>query len=467
MSDRNEGQPQTEKTVSLYASRKKIQARSVSGTFTNWRWFFVWFTQILFYGLPWLNWNGRQAVLFDLAERKFFVFGSVFWPQDVLYLAILLIVSAFGLFFFTAIAGRLWCGYTCPQTVYTEIFMWIEEKIEGDHMARRKLDATPMNGRKAMLRGSKFAAWSVVALWTGLTFVGYFTPFRDLLQDFVRFDVGGWALFWTLFYAGFTYTFAGVLREQVCFYMCPYARFQAVMFDPDTMIVTYDEHRGEPRGSRRKGVDPATVGKGDCVDCGICVQVCPTGIDIRHGLQHECIGCGACIDGCNDVMDRMGYERGLIRYSSENAVREHWGRKEVLRHVLRPRILIYGALLLLICAATIAALVTRPDMRVDIIRDRASLAREVEGGLIENIYRLQIMNMTEHSRDVRVDVSGLDGIEAVGTTFVQLPPASIESVSVNVRVPYDSAEPGVHDIVFEVFGEDISIREATTFILPQ
>src|SRR5690554_6778340 len=384
MTDRKGGvEPQGTETA-LYASRKKLHVRSVTGRFANWRWVFVWLTQIVFYGLPWLSWNDRQAVLFHLAERKFYVFGAVYWPQDVVYLAILLIISAFALFFFTAIAGRLWCGYTCPQTVYTEIFMWIEEKIEGDHMARRKLQEAPMSGRKAMLRTAKYSVWAIVALWTGFTFVAYFTPLDGLIESFAVFDVGGWVLFWTLFYAAFTYIFAGVLREQVCFYMCPYARFQSVMFDPDTLVVTYDTERGDPRGARKKGIDPKSVGKGDCIDCNVCVQVCPTGIDIRDGLQYECIGCGACIDGCNDIMDRMGYERGLIRYSTENAVKQRWGRKEILAHIMRPRIMIYGTLLVAICAATVVALAVRPDMRVDIIRDRASLAREVAGGMIEN-----------------------------------------------------------------------------------
>lgn len=461
------GKAQQEEGGSLYASRKVIHMRSVKGSFANWRWFFVWFTQILYYGLPWLEWNERQAVLFNLAERKFYIFSWVFWPQDVIYLAVLLIISAFGLFFFTAIAGRLWCGYTCPQTVYTEIFMWIEEKIEGDHMARRKLHEAPMSARKAMLRTAKYSVWAAVALWTGFTFVAYFTPLDGLIESFAAFDVGGWVLFWTLFYAAFTYLFAGVLREQVCFYMCPYARFQGVMFDPDTLVVTYDAERGDPRGSRKKGVDPKSVGKGDCVDCNICVQVCPTGIDIRDGLQYECIGCGACIDGCDDVMDRMGYERGLIRYSTENAVKQRWTRKDIIAHILRPRILVYATLLVAICAATLAALVLRPDMRVDIIRDRAALAREVEGGMIENVYRLQIINMTEVPREVHVDVSGIEGAQVVGSTLALLPSAGMESVSVNVRVPYNAVEPGVHEIVFEVTAEDLKVREQTTFIMPQ
>jgi cytochrome c oxidase accessory protein FixG len=467
MAEPKPGNAPPEETVSLYEARKKLQVRSISGNFTNWRWFFVWFTQILYYGLPWLQWNDRQAVLFHLAERKFYIFGWVFWPQDVFYLAVLLIISAFGLFFFTAIAGRLWCGYTCPQTVYTEIFMWIEEKIEGDHMARRKLDAAPMSARKARLRGAKYFVWSAVALWTGFTFVAYFTPLDALLQDFARLDIGGWVLFWTLFYAAFTYAFAGVLREQVCFYMCPYARFQSVMFDSDTMVVTYDTERGEPRGSRKKGVEPRAVGKGDCVDCSICVQVCPTGIDIREGLQYQCIGCGACIDGCNQVMDRMGYERGLIRYSTENALRQRWSWREILAHVLRPRILIYASLLGAIIVATLVALVLRPEIRVDVLRDRATLSREIEGGLIENIYRLQVMNMSESPRTVRIDVGGLDQASIVGDTEALLPAAGMESVTVSVRLPWDAAKPGIHEMYFEIRSENAMVREKSTFILPQ
>ncbi|MDX9838898.1 MAG: cytochrome c oxidase accessory protein CcoG, partial [Azoarcus sp.] len=267
--------------------------RAVTGLFANWRWGLVWFTQILFYGLPWLTWNNRQAVLLHLTERKFYIFGWVFWPQDVFFLAILLIISAYGLFFFTAIAGRLWCGYACPQTVYTEIFMWIEQKIEGDRNKRIKLDKAPMSPRKFGIKLAKYSAWAAISIWTGFTFVSYFSPVSELMESVKTLSFGPWELFWILFYGGFTYLFAGVMREQVCKYMCPYARFQSVMFDPDTLVITYDDARGEPRGPRKKGADPKTLDKGDCVDCGICVQVCPTGIDIRQGMQYECIGCAA------------------------------------------------------------------------------------------------------------------------------------------------------------------------------
>lgn len=454
----------------LYAARKKLHVRATSGRFTNWRWFFVWATQLLYYGLPWLIWNDRQAVLFHLAERKFYIFGWVFWPQDVFYLAVLLIVSAYGLFLFTAIAGRLWCGYACPQTVYTQIFMWIEARIEGDHVHRRKLDEAPNSARKLTLRSTKYIAWAAVALWTGFTFVAYFTPLSGLLEAAKTLSFGGWEWFWILFYASFTFIFAGILREQVCLYMCPYARFQGVMFDPDTLIVTYDERRGEPRGSRRKGVEPAAVGKGDCIDCKVCVQVCPTGIDIRDGLQHGCIGCAACVDACDDVMDRMDYPRGLIRFSTENALDRRWGAKEILRHVLRPRILAYAFILLAICGATAMALVTRPDIRLDIERDRSTLAREVEGGMIENIYRLHVVNVIERGRAVEVRVAGIEGAHLAGSETLYLESLAIASSPVRVRVPHDALEAGVHSLYFEVVeegGVGRGARERTTFIVPQ
>ncbi|MCB1889058.1 MAG: cytochrome c oxidase accessory protein CcoG [Rhodocyclaceae bacterium] len=455
---------------SLYAVREKVYVRAVSGLFAKWRWGLVWFTQILFYGLCWVPWNGRQAVLFHLVERKFYIFGWVFWPQDVFFLAILLIISAYALFFFTAIAGRLWCGYACPQTVYTEIFMWIEQKIEGDRNKRMKLDKAGMSGRKVGIKGLKYGAWIALSLWTGFTFVGYFTPIKELVAEALTFSFGPWELFWILFYGAFTYLMAGVMREQVCKYMCPYARFQGVMFDPDTLVITYDNERGDPRGARKKGVDPRAIGKGDCVDCGICVQVCPTGIDIRDGMQYECIGCAACIDACDQVMEKMNYPKGLIRYSTENAVKMHWGMKEILAHVMRPRTLIYGGILTVITIAFLWGLATRSPLRVDIIRDRAALAREVADGYIENAYRLQVMNMTENPRKFVLTLEGADGLRMVGPGTVEVPAATTQAVTVQAQIPYGSLEPGSHAIHLSVAAEDdpaVRVREHTTFIMPQ
>ncbi len=454
----------------LYAIRQKVYPRAVTGRFATWRWILVWATQVLFYGLCWLPWNGRQAVLLDLVDRKFYIFDWIFWPQDVFFLAILLIISAYSLFFFTAVAGRLWCGYACPQTVYTEIFMWIEEKIEGNRAQRMKLDQGPMDARKFGLKAAKFGAWGALSLWTGFTLVGYFTPIRELVREAATLSFGPWELFWIVFYGGFTYLFAGVMREQVCKYMCPYARFQGVMFDPDTLVITYDTERGEPRGARRKGVDPRAVSKGDCVDCGICVQVCPTGIDIRNGLQYECIGCAACIDACDQVMEKMDYPKGLIRYTTENAMKRHWGRKEIVGHVMRPRILIYAGVLVALCVAFVWGLATRSTLRVDVIKDRSTLSREVEGGLIANVYNLQVMNMTESPRRFALSVSGLDGIQITPAKPFEVDPAGLKSVTVEVAVPPESGKPGSNTIYIEVKAlddETVSVREKTAFLMPR
>ena len=329
----------TPEELALYQIRKTIHPRAVHGWFAGWRWTLVFVTQVVFYGLPWLAVNGRQAVLLDLGTRKFYLFGAVFSPQDAIYLAVLLIGAALSLVLFTAIAGRLWCGYACPQTVYTEIFLWIERKIEGDRLARIRLDASAMSLDKLVVKALKHMAWLTVALWTGFTFVGYFAPIRDLGVRAITWQLGTLESFWILFYALATYGNAGWLREQVCKHMCPYARLQNVIFDRDTLVIAYDRTRGEPRGVRSKSIDPRAQGLGDCVDCSICVQVCPTGIDIRKGLQYECIGCAACIDGCNQVMDRMGYPRGLIRYTTENAIAagENTGAAAMWKRVLRPR----------------------------------------------------------------------------------------------------------------------------------
>lgn len=454
--------------VSLYAAQKKIYPRSVSGLFTRWRWFFVFATQLFFYGVPWLQWGGRQAMLFDLEARRFYIFGLVLYPQDVIYLSGVLIISALLLFLFTAVAGRQWCGYACPQTVYTEIFLWIEHKFEGDRNARMRLDAAPMSSTKLGRKLGKHVAWIVVALWTGLTFVGYFTPIRELAVHAATWSLGPWQSFWIFFYGFATWGNAGFMREQVCKYMCPYARFQSAMFDKDTLIVTYDAARGENRGKRSKKADPKALGLGDCIDCTLCVQVCPTGIDIRDGLQYECISCAACIDACDDVMDKMGYPRGLIRYSTERALEEGWGKTEIIRRVLRPRVLIYSTLLGLIIVGFIASLLLRTPFKVDIVRDRATLARLVENGQIENIYRIQVMNATEQARDFTLAVDGLPGLTLASETQVSVDAAQSLWVPVQLRLPYNAAEPGSHRIHFRISSPDIGeVNEKSVFMVPR
>lgn len=454
--------------VSLYEAQKKIYPRSVSGLFSRWRWAMVVLTQLAFYGLPWLAWGQRQAVLFDLGARRFYIFGLVLYPQDFIYLTGLLVISALSLFLFTAVAGRLWCGYTCPQTVYTEMFLWIERKVEGDRMARMRLDGAPLSPSKLARKGGKHLLWIALALWTGFTFVGYFTPVKALGAEFLQGQMTSWEVFWAFFYGMATYGNAGFLREQVCKYMCPYARFQSAMFDRDTLIVSYDIERGEPRGRRARSANPAALDLGACVDCTLCVQVCPTGIDIRKGLQYECIGCGACADVCDTVMDKMGYARGLVKYSTENALDQHWSRAQIWRRVLRPRVLVYTAILVAITSAIAVSLATRTPFRVDVVRDRATLARIVNRGMVENVYRLQIMNGTESAQRYRITASGLPDLAiATDSTFV-VDATQSRWVVLRLQLPPDVATAGPHPIRFGIEALDSPGRlvEKSVFLVP-
>lgn len=455
--------------VSLYEAHKKIYPRSVSGFFSNWRWGMVFLTQLVFYGVPWLEWGQRQAVLFDLGARRFYIFGLVLYPQDFIYLTGILVISALSLFLFTAVAGRLWCGYACPQTVYTEIFLWLEKKTEGDRSARMRRDAGAWTWDKVSRKSAKHFLWLVVALWTGFTFVGYFTPIHELGREVFQLNMGSWEVFWTLFYGFATYGNAGFMREQVCKHMCPYARFQSAMFDKDTLIVTYDEARGEPRGARSKKAHPVGLNLGACVDCSLCVQVCPTGIDIRKGLQYECIGCGACADVCDTVMDKMGYTRGLVKYSTQNAVKERWTKSQTLRHVLRPRVLIYTAILGAVVIAMLVSLATRTPFKVDVVRDRGSLARIVGGGKIENVYRLQVMNATESDQQFQIIVKGLPGLTVAPADGVLVESTQARWIAVTVQAPFEGAAPGTHPIQFEIamLGGSSRVVEKSVFIVPR
>ena len=462
-------------TVWMYQAQQKIYPRSVQGVFVRWRWAFVWLTQLAFYGTPWLMWNHRQAVLFDLGSRRFYIFGLVLYPQDFIYLTALLIIAAYSLFLFTAVAGRLWCGYACPQTVYTEMFMWVERKFQGDRAARMKLDAGPWTAKRLWQSGGKHATWIAMGLWTGFTFVGYFTPIHSLATGVATLGLGPWETFWVLFYGLATYGNAGFMREQVCKYMCPYARFQSAMLDKDTLIVTYDTERGEPRGSRSKKADPAQLGLGACVDCKLCVQVCPTGIDIRKGLQYECIGCAACIDVCDEVMVKMNYAKGLVRYDTQNGLARHLTRGQRLRRIFRPRVVVYTTILFVIASALATSLALRSPFKVDVVRDRGALARQVEDGEVENVYRLQIMNATESTQNYRVTVDGLPGLRLPGPVQVSVAPTEARWISVTLRVPPETATkatPGSHPVKFHIEresqGEDAAhtLTEKSTFIIP-
>ncbi len=454
---------------SLYEAQKKLYPRSVTGMFARWRWVFVVLTQLVFYGLPWLEWGQRQAVLFDLGARRFYLFGLVLYPQDFIYLTGLLVISALSLFLFTAVAGRLWCGFACPQTVYTEIFLWIERKVEGERGARIKLDGAPMSLEKLVKKWFKHLLWISLAMWTGFTFVGYFTPIKELGLEFLQTRMGSWEVFWVFFYGGATYGNAGFLREQVCKYMCPYARFQSAMFDRDTLIVSYDTARGEPRGARSRKADLSTLALGACVDCTLCVQVCPTGIDIRQGLQYECIGCAACVDVCDTVMDKMNYPRGLIRFTTQNAMTSGWTRAQTWRRVLRPRVLVYTAVLVALSLGLLWSLAARTPLKVDVVRDRAALSRIVAGGKLENVYRLQVMNATEQPQRYRISASGLEGLTLASTDQLEVGPAESRWVPVRLQIAYGAAAPGSHPIQFSV--SDASgqsqVSEKSVFLVPR
>ena len=429
------------------SSDNLIHTRSFTGLFRTLRILGAGLLFMLFFGTVWLNWDGRQAVLWDLSESKFHIFGATFWPQDFILLSALLIIAAFGLFAITVFAGRVWCGYTCPQSTWTWLFMWCEKITEGDRNQRIKLQAAPWRLNKILRRTAKHSLWLAISVMTALTFVGYFTPVRPLATELLTLEIAGISLFWMLFFTGATYISAGWLREAVCMHMCPYARFQSVMFDKDTLAIAYDAARGERRGPRKREVTPADVGLGDCVDCQLCVQVCPTGIDIRDGLQMACIGCAACIDACDSIMDKMGYARGLVSYTSEHQLQ---GGKTRL---LRPRLIGYSAVLLVMLAALAVALVERPMVSLDVTKDRG-LFRENSQGLIENIYSLKVINKTQQHQDYRLELVDAEGFQLQGKTRISLAPGEIVDVPVSVALLADTPASSSQTLRFKVTDVD-------------
>ena len=463
-----------ETVFSLSDEQGKIYPRSVGGFFNRLRWVMVWVTQLVFYGVPWLQWNDRQAVLFDLAGSRFFIFGLVLHPQDLIYLAVLLVLAALTLFFFTAVAGRLWCGYACPQTVYTEIFLWLERITEGDRLTRMRLDAAPLGPAKIARKSAKQALWIGLGLFTGFSFVGYFTPIQGLMHELLTLSFSPWEWFWVLFYGLATYGNAGFLREQICKQMCPYARIQSALTDMDSMVIAYDTERGETRGSRTRAADPKSLGLGDCIDCTLCVQVCPTGIDIRNGLQNECIACAACIDVCDEVMEKMNYPKGLIRYSSGKGMADKLTPTQMVKRVWRPRVWAYGLLFLVALSFFVGGLTTRKGFAVDVIKDRGTMARETGNGDIENIYRLQVMNTTESQQTYQASVQGLADLTLVTNPVLSVPAAGIGSLTIRLALPADAAQahrgqaiPIMFRVEAQDNGEIVSVEEKSTFVVPR
>jgi cytochrome c oxidase accessory protein FixG len=441
-------------SVDLYAKRDDIYTRAFKGLFRNFRIAGGALLFVVYFGTIWLTWNGRQAVWWDLPERKFHVFGATFWPQDFVLLSALLIISAFGLFFITVWAGRIWCGYTCPQSVFTWVFMWAEKVTEGDRNQRIKLDKAPMTMQKFLRKLAKHSIWVVVSLLVAITFVGYFTPIRELIPDLFTLQAGGWALFWVGFLTLATYGNAGYLREQVCIYMCPYARFQSVMFDQDTLIVSYDPRRGEQRGPRKKGADYQAEGLGDCIDCTMCVQVCPTGIDIRDGLQIECIGCAACIDACDSIMEKMDYPKGLISYTTEHNLSGH------KTQMVRPRLIGYAVALLAMMGLFVYAVANRPLVELDVLKDRV-LYRENQQGRIENVYILKIMNKAQTQMTYLIDADGIEGLTYEGKREIKALAGEVLSLPVELSIDPTQLPSSTNEVTFHIrSADDTSINNA-------
>ena len=453
------------RVFNLYEKREKIYTRGVEGFFQRVRLLTGWPLLLGYFLLPWINLNGQQAVLFDLPARQFHILWLTFWPQDFALLGWLLAIAAFGLFFVTTLWGRVWCGYTCPQTVWTAIFMWAEQLAEGERNQRIKLDKvpsiiTPKGWNRAGLlktwkRLFKHGMWLGFAALTGVTFIGYFYGMRDLVLDIAAWQLPLIAAAWVVFFTLATYINAGWLREQVCIYMCPYARFQSVMFDRDTLVISYDPARGEQRGARRRNADHKALGLGDCIDCTMCVQVCPTGIDIRDGLQYQCIGCAACIDACDDIMQKMQYPTGLISYTTLNKLDGGtWTWK-------RPKLIGYGVALLAMTLLFTVTIVLRVPLNTEVIRDRGVLFQELADGRIENVYTLRIINMDKQPHDFRVSVSGLDNIVIAPVNQVSVAAGEIRDLLLRVQVPAGSLQGANQHIEFTVVSADQRLQSTS------
>lgn len=433
--------------------RNRIYVRAINGLWTQVRRKMGWAAMLFFLLLPWIPWGDRQAVWFNLAEQKFHIFGLTIWPQDLTLLAAFFMIAAFGLFFITTYLGRVWCGYTCPQTVWTFIFIWFEEKLEGARNKRMKLDQMPWNFNKVWRKTAKHASWLAIAFITAMTFISYFVPTREVYIDVFTLNADTGIYFWLVFFTLATYGNAGWMREIMCLHMCPYARFQSAMFDKNTFIVGYDGKRGETRGPRSRKADPKEMGLGDCIDCDLCVQVCPTGIDIRNGLQYECINCGACIDACDQTMERMGYDKGLISYTTENKL------EGIKQKVLRPKLVGYGIALGVMIIVFIIASANIAPIRMDIIRDRNALFRENNQGLIENTFTLKILNKTELEHEYQLDVEGLNNYEWIGPQKVTIAGGEVLTLPISVAVdPVDLSRP-MTNIEFKVSTEIDGVAE--------
>ncbi|SFL84297.1 cytochrome c oxidase accessory protein CcoG [Marinobacter zhejiangensis] len=444
------------------ATSQPIVTKGFSGRFRNLRIGGGVLLFFLYFGTVWLPWNGQQAVLWDISQRQFHIFGATFWPEDLTLLMAGLVVCAFGLFFITVLAGRVWCGYACPQSMWTWLFLWAEKVTEGDRNQRIRLNQAPWGADKLFRRFQKHGLWLLISAATALTFVGYFTPIRPLVTELLTLETGAMTAFWLFFFTAATYINAGWLREKVCLHMCPYGRFQSVMLDDDSVVISYDSARGEPRGHRKREVAPAKQGLGDCIDCQQCVQVCPTGIDIRDGLQMACIGCAACIDACDSIMDRMGYDRGLVRYASQNQLAGGRFRP------FRPRLAGYAVVLGVMVAALVWAVASRPLVSLDVAKDR-TLFRYDGAGRVENSYQLRLLNKSTVTGQYQLAVEGPAGLALEGSTDITLAPGESRDLALVVSVPPEQLEQLSTELIFTAVNRlepEHSARQGSAFTGP-
>lgn len=442
----------------ITAPRSKVYPRHVRGRFRSLRNFFSFALQALLFLIPWLQWEGRQAVLADLPGRKLFLFDLVLHPQDTYFLHLLLISAALTLFFVSAIAGRMWCGYACPQTLFTQSFIMVERWFEGDRAARMRLDKAPWGREKLLRKLGKRLTWVVMGAWLGLTFSGYFLPIRDTVSQILSGQIRPGTALAVAFFTGISLFFFGYFREQFCCYLCPYARFQGALLDSNSLIVGYDSRRGEPRG---KVKDPQ---RGSCIDCSACVQVCPTGIDIRKGLQLECIACSACVDACDEMMDKVGQPRGLVRYTSLNALEGRATR------VLRPRTLIYSVLLMGLGSLLGYLLWQRAPLGVDairVVRPGGQLASTTPDGHVANVFKVNLINRRAEPETVWLEVEGLQQAEIAGfTNPVELKGGQVLEAQVLVLVPQTHPR-GIHPFRFLAHNQrNLKNSRESTFIVP-
>ncbi|WP_205472898.1 cytochrome c oxidase accessory protein CcoG [Agarivorans sp. Alg241-V36] len=444
--------------VDRYNPQEQIYVREQKGVFQRLRKYMGWFFIAAFVIVPFIPYGDRQAILLDMGARQYHFFSLTLWPQDLLLLAWFFIIAAFALFFITTFLGRVWCGYLCPQTVWTFIFIWFEEKIEGSANKRKKLDKSSWDFNKIWRKTAKHGAWIAVSVFTALSFAAYFVPVKQLWWDFFTLNASGAVNFSIIFFTVATYANAGWMRTIVCTHMCPYARFQSAMFDKDTFIVGYDTERGESRGPRKRNSDHKALGLGDCVDCDLCVQVCPAGIDIREGLQYECINCGACIDACDQTMEKMNYPKGLIRYTTEHNLA---GQKT---DVLRPKLIGYGLVLSAMLVAFIFTLLNVKPMQLDVLRDRGALYTENSEGLVENSYTLKVINKSSEAREFHLSVRGFEEVEWIGQQTVTVKGGEVFNLPITLASdPYLFKRSNI-DIEFVLESGDDQFIQASRFI---